>query len=237
MRGWVAGPLLGFDTETTGVSPVEHRIVSAALVRREGAASRVRTWLLDPGVPIPEGASAVHGITTAQVAEHGRPAAEALEELAAALAADLAAGVPVVAFNAAYDLTLLEAELARHGLAPLADRLGGAIGPVLDPLVLDRALTGYRPGRRRLVDLCAAYGLEPSGALHTAEVDVVTTLDVLAAIAERHPAVALMPPGQLHAWQATTHRAWAERFAARGRIRGYRGPGPERRWPLGQRRE
>ena len=39
-----------------------------------------------------------------------------------------------------FDLTILEYELARHGLTTLTDRLGRAPGPAIDPLVLDRAL-------------------------------------------------------------------------------------------------
>ncbi|NUQ88686.1 MAG: 3'-5' exonuclease, partial [Glycomyces artemisiae] len=56
---WFEGPLLGFDTETTGVSVEQDRIVQAALVTGTGST----TWLIDPGVTIPPGATRVHGIT------------------------------------------------------------------------------------------------------------------------------------------------------------------------------
>lgn len=229
---WQDGPLLGFDTETTGVDPHRDRIVSAALVHRDTHGTRARTWLLDPGVPVPEAATAVHGITTDQARAGGRAPREALDEIAGTLAAALAAGVPVVAFNAAFDLTILDAELARHGLATLEQRLGRAVAPVLDPLVLDRALDRPRAGKRRLADLCDTYGLEPRGSLHTAEVDVVATLDLLAALAERHPVITAMPPGQLHAWQATAHRSWALEVAARRLADGLAGPGPDGAWPV-----
>ena len=38
--GWTDGPLLGFDTETTGVDVDNDRIVTAALVRRDGRVPR-----------------------------------------------------------------------------------------------------------------------------------------------------------------------------------------------------
>lgn len=231
MTTWADSPLLGFDTETTGVSPQTDRIVTAALVHRDATGIRTTTWLIDPGVEIPDGASAIHGVTTAQARSHGRRPEHALGEIARAVTAALRAGTPVVAFNASFDLTILEAELARHGLPTVAARLGRAPRPILDPLVLDRALARYRPGKRRLGDLCAVYGVAPSAELHTAEVDVIATLDVLCAIARRHPEIAAMPAEQVHAWQITAHRVWAERFNAWRRGQGYTGAEARTCWP------
>ena len=121
-RSWPFGPLLGFDTETTGVNPSRDRLVTAALVRRTerpvfgDRQQSVTTWLADPGVEIPEAASAVHGVTTERARAEGRPVAEVLAEVSDQLVTAMAAGTPVVAFNASYDLTLMEAELTRHGL-------------------------------------------------------------------------------------------------------------------------
>lgn len=70
---WISGPLLAFDLETTGTDVETDRIVTAAVVRLEadGSVSRERTWLLDPGVAIPEQASAIHGISTERARAHG----------------------------------------------------------------------------------------------------------------------------------------------------------------------
>ena len=106
---WPFGPLLGFDTETTGVES-------------------------------PEAAAAVHGVTTERARAEGRPVTEVLAEVSEHLVEAMAAGTPVVAFNASYDLTLMEAELARHGLPTMRSRLGRELGPIADPLVLDRAV-------------------------------------------------------------------------------------------------
>lgn len=229
MTNWTLGPFLGFDTETTGVNPATDRVVTAALVLRDASGTRERTWLINPGVEIPETASAIHGITTERARAEGRPPAEALEEVAAILEAAQRNGTPVVAFNAGFDLAILDADLARHGLPTLPQRLGSPAWPVIDPLVLDRAVDRYRKGKRTLGHLCAEYGVVPSG-LHTAEVDVAATLDVLAAITERHPQVAAMTLPDLHEFQVTAHHAWAVNFnewlRAKGKV-----PDVSTAWP------
>jgi len=75
MSNWYEGPLASFDTETTGVDVEHDRIVTAALVVQESAGGPVRRrdWAADPGVPIPEGATAVHGLTDRWAREHGMP--------------------------------------------------------------------------------------------------------------------------------------------------------------------
>ncbi|WP_417564859.1 hypothetical protein [Microbacterium sp.] len=47
---------------------------------RHGREIAARDWLADPGIPIPDGAAAVHGISTEQ-RRAGRPAAEVVAEL------------------------------------------------------------------------------------------------------------------------------------------------------------
>ena len=137
---------------------------------------------------------------------------EVLTEVSEHLVAAMTAGTPVVVFNASYDLTLMEAELARHGLPTMRSRLGRELGPIADPLVLDRAVDRYRRGKRRLGDLCEVYGVRVDEALHTAEVDVAATLDVLEALASVYPQISELGPDELVAFQARAHRAWAESF-------------------------
>ncbi len=63
-------PLCFFDLETTGINVVKDRIVEIAILKllpngnKEG-----KTWLVNPGIPIPKQASDVHGITDEQVAD------------------------------------------------------------------------------------------------------------------------------------------------------------------------
>lgn len=229
--GWNDGPLLGFDTETTGLDVDQDRIVTAALVRRDATGTHVRTWLLDPGIEIPEAAASIHGVSTEHAKAHGVAPKAALDEIATELAGAFRAGVPVVAYNAAFDLCLLDAELRRHRLPTLPDRLLGAARPVIDPLVLDRAVDRERVGKRKLVDLCGVYEVVESGDLHNADVDVVATLDVLERIVGRFPHLADLDLDTLHEYQVTAHRAWAESFNAWRTEKGLDGPGAEPTWP------
>ncbi len=219
---WVHSSWLGFDTETTGVSPKLDRVVTAALVERSaGAPDRTTTWLADPGVPIPATASRVHGITTEHARTHGRPAREVLDELNDCLAAHLQKGRAVVVFNASYDLPLIEADSKRHGVRTLTERLGGEPTPILDPLVLDRALDRWRRGKRTLSHMAAHYGVPVPEDTHQAHVDSTLTLDLLAALLERYEQLREMSATQVHSFQRDAHAAWAESFerylASKGR--------------------
>lgn len=230
---WAQGPLLGFDTETTGVSVTTDRIVTTALIEHDGGEIRQSTWLIDPGVDIPAAASAIHGVTNERARAEGAAPPQALEEIATALADAFAANTPVVAFNAAFDLSILETELRRHRLSTLSERLGHDPAPVIDPLVLDRAVDPYRRGKRTLTDLCRHYGISDAD-LHTAEVDVTATLEVLRAIVRDDPRLGTMSLHDLHRWQAEQHRLWAEDFNRWRAGRGMSGPGASVHWPLAQ---
>ncbi|MCL2594553.1 MAG: exonuclease domain-containing protein [Promicromonosporaceae bacterium] len=230
---WASEPVLGFDTETTGVSTANDRIVTAAVVLRlPGRRTEVQTWLINPGVEIPAAATAVHGISTQHAVEFGAAPVTALAEIAATLAEHLRAGIPVVAYNASFDLQLLDAELARYGLPTLPKRLGHSVAPVLDPLVLDRWQDRYRKGKRTLGDLVRHYGVATQGDLHAADVDVLTTLDVLEALARKYPALAAASLAELHQAQIEAHRAWAENFNQWRQSQGFDGPGANPNWPV-----
>lgn len=223
--------MVGFDTETTGVSTAHDRIVTAAVITRTGEQVDVRTWLIDPGVPIPERATTVHGITTEHARAFGSQPAEALAEIADALVAAMSAGVPVVGFNVQYDLSILETELMRHGLPTLTSRLG-QIRPVVDPLVLDRHLDRWRKGPRKLVDMCATYGVVvDADGLHAADNDVLATLDLVHAIAGRYPAVGEVDLDQLHDQQIAAHGKWATEFRAWLISKGRTEDLPDAAWP------
>ena len=152
---WHTRPMAAFDVETTGLDVEGDRIVTAALWRIDpgNRTKDVTTWLADPGIEIPQEATEIHGITTEQARAEGRPAAEVVTEIAAALEAVIAEGLPVVVYNAPYDFTLLDRELALHRPGrPLA-----AQPLVVDPLVLDKEVDTFRRGSRKLVDVCAHY--------------------------------------------------------------------------------
>ncbi len=197
-----------FDLETTGVDVRTARIVTAcvALLDASGALVSRRDWLADPGVEIPEGAAAIHGVTTERARAEGRPAAEVVGEIVAELRQQLGAGRPLVVYNAPYDLSLLAHEAARHGVAPLVDP-----APVVDPLVIDKAVDRYRKGKRTLEVAAAHYGVALDGA-HDAGVDAIAAGHVARAIVEAHAAALPATLAELHTAQARWHDHQADNF-------------------------
>lgn len=66
-------PLVVFDLETTGISVTQDRIVEACLLKiYPDMREELRTYRINPGIPIPSGATAVHGISDADVADKPR---------------------------------------------------------------------------------------------------------------------------------------------------------------------
>lgn len=211
---WFQGEWLGFDTETTGVNPERDRIATASLIRRADGQNQVRNWVVNPGVPMPPGASAVNGLTDAYLEEHGEQPAVALDEIACELADAMGRGIPAVGFNVSFDFGILENELMRYQLPTIRQRLGGKLVPIIDPLVLDRALDRYRKGKRKLASVCEAYKLGTDCDFHQADSDVAATLDLLEAIIRRFPQLQQMDLTQLHEFQVESYRVWAENFNA-----------------------
>lgn len=194
---WWDDYLVAFDLETTGPDPETARVVTAhvSLVDPAGGADG-RTLVINPGVPIPDEAAAVHGYTTARVADEGMERTFGLGALYGLLSWQ-ASRHPVVAFNAAYDFTVMDRELRRAGLPPIAP------AAVIDPFVLDRHVDKWRKGPRKLADVCALYGVDLVDA-HTADADALAAVAVARAIGMRYGyAEGVLPPdaAALHAYQ------------------------------------
>ncbi|PPS83269.1 3'-5' exonuclease [Streptomyces sp. MH60] len=231
--GWHRELLIGFDLETTGTDPHEARIVTGAVIEvRDSEPLGRREWLADPGVEIPADAVAVHGISNERAANEGRPADRVADAIADVLADHWKAGVPVVAYNAAFDLTLLSAELRRHGLPSLRERLGGLDpAPVIDPYTIDRSVDRYRRGKRNLEAVCREYGV-PLDAAHDAAADALAAARLACAIAGRHPKVAALGPADLHRRQIEWYAEWAADFQGFLRRKGDATAVVDGAWPL-----
>lgn len=177
-RPW-SHELAVFDLETTGIDVETARIVTAhvGVIDGSGAVLDQWQWLADPGVEIPEGASAIHGITTERARAEGRPARAVVGEIVATLDTLVAAGLPLVIYNAPYDLTVLAREARRHRVAPLVEPR-----PVIDPLVIDKHVDRYRRGKRTLSVTSAFYGVQLEAA-HDASADAVAAGRVALALA------------------------------------------------------
>ncbi|MFI1355679.1 3'-5' exonuclease [Streptomyces sp. NPDC020898] len=216
MTYWYEGPLAAFDTETTGVDVETDRIVSASVVVQDGPGTRPRIsrWLVNPGVPVPASATAVHGLTDDHLQRNGRWPSPVVEEIARALAEQASAGRPLVIMNAPFDLTMLDRELRRHRASSLDRWFESTPLLVLDPRVLDKHLDRYRKGRRTLTDLCAHYGVTLDGA-HDAAADALASLEVVRAVGRRFTArLERLSPAELHTLQAVWHAAQARGLQA-----------------------
>ena len=228
MPAWARGVAV-FDTETTGLDLRESRIVTACLVELDTDGRVVSDrpeWLADPGIEIPESAAAVHGVTTEYARANGRPAPEVISELLEAIRDCFERDVPVVAYNAPYDFTILHFEALRHGLQPLNDPW-----PVLDPLIIDKGLDTYRRGKRRLEVVAEHYGVALSDA-HNATADAVAAGRVMQAIAKRFASKLPSDLAEMKALQRTWAQAQAESFAKYLRDNGKPEAVAEKGWPV-----
>lgn len=198
-----------FDLETTGVDVATARIVSANLsvIGRSGEIVERLDWLADPGIEIPAAASAVHGISTERARTEGRPAAEVVGEIVSAIRSLFSRGLALTVYNAPYDLTLLRHEAARHGVDPLDQPQ-----PVIDPLVIDRAVDRYRKGKRTLETAATVYGVDLTDA-HDAGADAIAAGRVAQALAVRFPAELNVAVSELHARQIEWSNQQSASFA------------------------
>ena len=200
MTAWHRGPMLAFDLETTGPQPDSARIVTATIIEvGPTGVARTREWLLNPGVDIPAGATAVHGITTTRAREDGTDPGVAVFEITAELGTWLHKGLPVVGHNVAYDFTVLDRECRRHDVDPLDDRLD-VVAPVVDTFTIDKAVDRYRKGKRTLEITAAHYGIRLDGA-HDATADALAAARIAYRLAEQYPAELQVPLEDLHGLQ------------------------------------
>lgn len=181
---WATANLAVIDFETTGLSPETDRIVEVGIACFAGGElTNLKHWLVNPGIPIPEGARNVHGIGDAEVA--GAPA---FEQIAVELVEVLKGHLPV-AYNAAFDRAFLHAELERAGITTRGPEHSPACSADvdwIDPLIWTREL--YRDdSSRKLSDIAARLGIALERA-HRAASDAETTGRILLALAERMPA-------------------------------------------------
>lgn len=230
----------GWDTETTGPDPTTARIVTAAIIVRGGnRPDRAMSWVIDPGVPIPAEAAAIHGYDDARVQAEGREAAEALDEIATRLTDAIGWGMPLVAFNTSFDWTVLHHDLERYGLPSVVDRVGpDAVLPLIDPHVIDHHVVPKVRGKgmRKLKPTCERNGVELTD-WHTAEADALAALLVAEAQFERHARLAAVwdeGPAALFAaqqkWRAAQQVSLAAWFSGRGEHETAAGVRTE--WPL-----
>ena len=219
---WHTGRLAAFDIETTGVDPEVDRIVTAAVSVVGGdLPAEDHSWLVNPGIDISAGAAAVHGITNERARTEGQSPDVAIGEITAVLADQLLQSVPVVAFNARFDLTILDREARRNELRPLLDRVGGLDGMlVVDPYVIDKHVDQFRRGSRILEAACEHYGVSLTGA-HSANADALATAQLAFALGANFFELRDIDIRELHheqiAWAAEQAASLEKYFRQQGR--------------------
>ena len=221
MPAWYEGVTAALDLETTGIDPLDDRIVQAAFVFVElDGTIGAKSWIdiINPGVEIPVAASHIHGITTEIARARGIQPADALGQIAGLLDEITECAIPLVIYNAPFDWPLLIAEARRHGVA--MPRV-----PIIDPLVCDRAMDRYRRGSRKLEDVARHYDYALEHA-HYAEADAVAAVAIARTVASRYADVGGHTPAQLQPLQAEWYAEWARTLSE------YRGERIDSGWPL-----
>lgn len=225
MSTWSEQSICAFDLETTGPDPATARIVTACVATVTGNEISSRTWLLDPQADIPAGATNVHGITTEHAREHGQDYAAGYAEIRDALMRAWAAGHMVVAFNACFDLTLMDAEGMRLGLPPMDP------GLVVDPFVIDREMDKYRRGKRTLGAVSAHYDV-PLENSHEAQADALAAAQLVRALTTKFPEIITL---DIVAEQTTWHAERQRDFAAYLTRQGKDSSDVNGEWPIRRR--
>lgn len=105
-------PIAFIDVETTGLKPYSDRIVEISILKvHPDGSEEYKSHRVNPGMPIPAEATAIHGITDADVAEE-----PAFHQYAKSVR-DFLEGCDIAGFNViGFDLPFLEAELARSNI-------------------------------------------------------------------------------------------------------------------------
>jgi DNA polymerase III epsilon subunit family exonuclease len=161
-----------FDCETTGTDPAVDEIVSLAIVLldRDGVETGRFSSLVRPSRPIPEDATAVHGIRDVDVVD-----APTFDQLAGRLLR-LLKGRVFAAHNASFDLAMLHGAFKAAGLEyrPAAVACTLDAFRVLEPLA----------GDHRLETLCERHDVALDGA-HDATGDALAAAALVRVLLER----------------------------------------------------
>jgi DNA polymerase-3 subunit epsilon len=169
-------PVAVLDFETTGLPEQGGRACEVAAVRFEDGIPVARfSSLINPGVPIPAEASAIHKITDADVA--GKPS---LPEVASDLLRVCQGAVPC-AYSAMFDRHMLHQEISGTE-CPAFDPSQSWVDPLVIIRDVDKFVSGA--GKNKLEVACKRHGVVLEGA-HRALADCLATGGLLWALKKR----------------------------------------------------
>jgi DNA polymerase-3 subunit epsilon len=173
MRLELERPFVVFDIESTGINRKTDRIIELALVKVHPDGEReTLTLRVNPGIPIPPAATAIHGIKDEDVRDC--PSFEAVAAKVAAFLADADLG----GYNLLhFDIPMLTEEFQRAGLSIDLSR----------SRVIDAQRIFHKKEPRDLSAALSFYCGAPHDGAHSALADVEATLRVIEGELERYP--------------------------------------------------
>lgn len=232
MTGWVDGPMVGFDTETTGVDYNRDLILSSSIVNipRTGPV-QIATEYLDHKLQDPVGGHQIHKMDAAFLAEHGDDPGATLEAICEILAIMVDHETPLVGMNIVFDLTMLDRNCRRFDVQPLTSRITPFC---VDALVLDKGCHPYRKGKRNLQTLATKVYMVPwnDDEAHTSAGDALAAARVAWRIGRVYPALGALSVPQVHELQMEWKKAQDESFARYKQDRNEPVDGLDGHWPV-----
>jgi DNA polymerase-3 subunit epsilon len=165
-------PLAFIDLETTGVSITQDRIVEIAIIKIMTDGSRqVKRKLIQPGIPIPESASAVHGITNEMVKD-----APTFKQVANECKQFLD-NCDIGGYSNRFDIPMLMEEFLRAGIE----------FPIDNRKFVDAQKIFHKMEERTLSAAYKFYCMKNLEGAHSAEADAMATYEILDAQVMRYP--------------------------------------------------
>lgn len=168
----LAKPICFFDLETTGTQVATDRIVEIAILKIMPNGEELnKTWRVNPGVPIPAEASAVHGISNEDVQD-----CPTFEKLAPEIN-DWIKDADLAGYNShRFDIPLLAEEFLRVGIDfDMSTRKA-----------IDVQMVFYRKEPRTLTAAYKYYCDKDLDGAHSADADTRATYEVLLAQLDKY---------------------------------------------------
>lgn len=173
-------PICFFDLETTGTNLAKDRIVEISVLKVfPTGEEKARTWRVNPEMPIPAEATAVHGISDADVAD--KPVFKQIASDVHSMMKDS----DLAGFNSdRFDIPVLAEELLRAGID--FDRRNN--------VTVDVQTIFHKMEKRTLGAAYKFYCDKELDNAHSAEADTRATYEVLLAQLDRYPELAREVP-------------------------------------------
>lgn len=166
-------PLVFFDLETTGINITKDRIVEISLLKvHPNGKEEIKSRKINPEMPIPPQATAIHGITDEDVKD-----CPTFKQVAKSLA-DMLEGCDIAGFNSSrFDVPMLSEEFLRAGVDfDMSKRK-----------FVDVQIIFHKKEQRTLEAAYKFYCDKELENAHSAEADTIATYEVLKSQLDRYP--------------------------------------------------